>query len=359
MLEDIKKMEDELRRRKEVLSAMPPGPVGKVEDPNPPTLVGAQMKDVQTTMPSTSEEPEPTGYGQTFLDLLRQNEEFMKAEVAKNERNEKARRARLAIASLSDGLSALGNLIGTTQGAFNQPQTYQTPIVGQQIDNERQHHSALIDRLRSDNESIRLAKAKLDAAEEQAINKAQRALELEEARFQHNMDLIESRGEQARMTEGEKHENRTTEEEQKQEGRMAVVGAKTESSERIAAGRNATSRANTQDRIAASNGHSGSSGKGKMTETGRAIQIQREAELAVNSELGPELIRRGVRLPYGWEKNWKRYVQSAPEFYDKYFRKKGWEDLGGTPGSVSSTEGKTGGFRTGGSGSGKKGGFVK
>lgn len=345
MFENLSNLQEEIERRKRDLSGLV-SPVVPVQDEAEPA-----------PSPAPVEESKPdNGSVQSFLDILKQNDEYRQMASKDFEREEKARKARLTLASLSDGISALGNLIGTTHGAFSQPQTYSIPGVSQSINAERERDLAMAERLRTTDESIRIAKAKLEAAEAQAREKAQQAMELENARFEHNRELVGLRGEEARATETKKHENRTEEEGQKQAGREAIVEKRTESQERIAAGRNATSRANTQDRIAA-NGNTGKSG---LTETGRAMQIQRDAELAVQSELAPELRRRGVNLPYGWEKNWKRYVQSAPDFYDKYYRRKGWEDIGGNAGNVSGTDGKVGGFRTGGNRStGKKGGFKK
>lgn len=351
MFEDYIKTQAEIERRKRELAGLVSA---AVPDPDANSL-GVVVQD--ESIPSaefTSTENDLSG--KYFLDILSNNEEIRRRMAEDYERNEKSRRARLALASLTDGLAALGNLVGTTQGAFSQPQTYQTPFVTEQVEADRARARQLADRLRSENESIRLAQAKLQAADEQALTKAQQAMDLENARFEHNKILIGNRGEEARATEGVKHENRTLEETQKQEGKEALADKNNASREAIAAGRNATSRANTQARINASGNRGGGGG---LTQSGRAMQIQREAELAVQSELEPELRRRGVHLPYGWEKNWKRYVRSAPEFYEKYYRAKGWEDIGGTVNDVTDPE-KKGGFKTGGNkGTGKTGGFKK
>ena len=101
----------------------------------------------------------------SFYDMLLRNEEVRKKASDAYERNEKSNRARSTIASIADALSSLGNLVGTTYGAFNQPQTYQTPFITEQVEADRARARQLAQALYERDNSLRLAKMKMDATQ--------------------------------------------------------------------------------------------------------------------------------------------------------------------------------------------------
>lgn len=98
----------------------------------------------------------------SFYDMLLMNDAYRLQNKEAFERNEKANKARTTIAAVSDALASLGNLVGTTQGAFNQPQTYQTPFVTEQVEADRARARQLADRLLANDQTIRLTQARED-----------------------------------------------------------------------------------------------------------------------------------------------------------------------------------------------------
>ena len=98
----------------------------------------------------------------SFYDMLLRNDAYRLQNKEAFERNEKANRARTTIAAVTDALASLGNLVGTTQGAFNQPQTYQTPFVTEQVEADRARARQLADRLLANDQTIRLTQARED-----------------------------------------------------------------------------------------------------------------------------------------------------------------------------------------------------
>lgn len=98
----------------------------------------------------------------SFYDMLLMNDAYRLQNKEAFERNEKANKARTTIAAISDALASLGNLVGTTQGAFNQPQTYQTPFVTEQVEADRARARQLADRLLANDQTIRLTQARED-----------------------------------------------------------------------------------------------------------------------------------------------------------------------------------------------------
>ena len=87
---------------------------------------------------SEENEEEKTEKPLSIYDLLARND-AVRQKLSENwERNERSNKARTTIAAVTDALASLGNLVGTTQGAFNQDQTYQTPLVASQREEDRE-----------------------------------------------------------------------------------------------------------------------------------------------------------------------------------------------------------------------------
>lgn len=150
----------------------------------------------------------------SFYDMLLRNDAYRLANKEAFERNEKANRARTAIAAVTDALASLGNLVGTTQGAFSQPQTYQTPFVTEQVEADRKEARKLAQAIEDNDMSLRLTRAKYDAenglygsrlALEQAKTDRAMALALERAK------LAEQNAGYKSELEGTKHGYRTDE----------------------------------------------------------------------------------------------------------------------------------------------------
>lgn len=139
----------------------------------------------------------------SFYDMLLRNDAYRLANQEAFERNEKANRARTTIAAVTDALASLGNLVGTTQGAFSQPQTYQTPFVTEQVEADRARARALADRIQANDQTIRLAKARED---------------LTNGTYALRKELEEEKTRRAQMNNEAKADLET----QKQEGRMEL-----------------------------------------------------------------------------------------------------------------------------------------
>ena len=139
----------------------------------------------------------------SFYDMLLRNDAYRLANQEAFERNEKANRARTTIAAVTDALASLGNLVGTTQGAFSQPQTYQTPFVTEQVEADRARARALADRIQANDQTLRLAKARED---------------LTNGTYALRKELEEEKTRRAQMNNEAKADLET----QKQEGRMEL-----------------------------------------------------------------------------------------------------------------------------------------
>lgn len=139
----------------------------------------------------------------SFYDMLLRNDAYRLANQETMERNEKANRARTRIAAITDALASLGNLVGTTQGAFSQPQTYQVPFVHEDAEKARAEARNTANMLLRNDQSLRLAERREDMANrgldrqlvvQQAIAdrqaaKSQADLELERERQKGKMEL--------------------------------------------------------------------------------------------------------------------------------------------------------------------------
>lgn len=139
---------------------------------------------------------------ESFYDMLVRNDAYRLANKDAFERNERANAARVRIAAVTDALASLGNLVGTTRGAFSQPQTYQTPFVTEQVDADRARARQLADRLQANEQTIRLTKAREDLATgAYALRQA-----LEEERTRRAMLNNEARAALSAQNAGQKSE---------------------------------------------------------------------------------------------------------------------------------------------------------
>lgn len=141
-------------------------------------------------------------YG-SFYDMLLRNDAYRLQNKEAFERNERANRARTTIAAVSDALASLGNLVGTTRGAFSQPQTYQTPFVTEQVEADRTRARTLADKIQASDQTIRLAKARED---------------LTNGTYALRKELEEEKTRRAQLNNDAKADLET----QKQEGRMEL-----------------------------------------------------------------------------------------------------------------------------------------
>lgn len=231
-----------------VTSATPPvSPVATplVTDPNPPSLI-RDARPVPSPLPPVPDDTEPaarpaipapqvdTPSSNSFYDMLLMNDAYRLQNKEAFERNEKANKARTAIAAVTDALASLGNLVGTTQGAFSQPQTYQTPFVTEQVEADRKEARKLAQAIEDNDMSLRLTQAKYDAenglygsrlALEQAKTDRAMALALERAK------LAEQNAGYKSELEGTKHGYRTDEIAQRGEIQKEVTQMRNEQSD--------------------------------------------------------------------------------------------------------------------------------
>lgn len=214
----------------------------------------------------------PATASTSFYDMLLQNDSYRLANKKAFERNEKANRARTTIAAVTDALASLGNLVGTTQGAFSQPQTYQTPFVTEQVEADRKEARKLAQAIQDNDQSLRLAKAKMDYEEGLYGNR----LALEQAKTDRALALALERAKLAEQNagyksdlEGEKHGYRTEEETQKQAGREVIQTMRNQQSDinnRRSTGTSAANNIRTNDRIRETGGSGGVGGYTTTTE---------------------------------------------------------------------------------------------
>lgn len=129
----------------------------------------------------------------SFYDMILRNDQFRLANKENFERREKANKARTAIAAVSDALASLGNLVGTTQGAPSQTQTYMTPFVTEQVEADRTRARALADRLAQNENSIRLTQAREDMTTDAYAKRMALQQALEDARTQRALAQIQGR----------------------------------------------------------------------------------------------------------------------------------------------------------------------
>lgn len=296
-----------------------------------PAVTPAPLAEAPAATPVTpAVQPAPTASPVSFYDMILQNDAIRNKEKEDWDRREKSDKARTTIAAVTDALASLGNLVGTTQGAFSQPQTYQTPFITEQVERDRALARKRADMLYESDNAIRMAQAKYD----QQLAYADRQLDVQREITERALKNNESKADIASMNIASKEKiaemqdatkRYTTDENNKT--KKEVADKNNESREKVAV-----------IRKSGSGGGRGSGGSRGLTANANMKRIMDNASLAVRGELGEELRARGVKLPYNWEKDWKQYVSQAPGFYEKYFKNEGWEQLGGTSRNVATKE---------------------
>ena len=114
---------------------------------------------------------------------LAPQQEKLAAMEEQDETAQKNERSRKVIAGLGDAISSIVNLIGTTQGAYDQKQVFMEPRLRDVIEQDRQRRYARIEKQRANVQAqinainnLKLAGAKMDAAARQnAANLAYKA----------------------------------------------------------------------------------------------------------------------------------------------------------------------------------------
>ena len=261
-----------------------------------PSAPAPAVAPVQSAAPAVQAPVVAGPEGSSFYDMLLRNDAVRLRNQEAFDRREKADSARLRLAAVTDALASLGNLVGTTQGAFSQPQTYQVPFVYEDMEKNREKARQYADYLNRTDQSLRLTKAKQDyenslygnrLALEQAKTDRALALALERA------NLASQNNEAKKELEGTKHGYRSEEETQKQEGRRELQQMRNEQSDinnRRSTGTSAANSIRTDTRIREMGG-SGSGGggvSGYTTET-----------TITRNEYGQETGRTTVRTPAG------------------------------------------------------------
>lgn len=136
-----------------VLGALSSAPATPPAAAAVPAQEAAPVPDA--TKPATATETAETETPSLY-DLIMRNDAVRERNREAFDRREKSDRARLAIAAVTDALASLGNLVGTTQGAFNQPQTYQVPFVQADVEKARGEARKYADLLDRSDQAIRL-----------------------------------------------------------------------------------------------------------------------------------------------------------------------------------------------------------
>lgn len=150
----------------------------------------------------------------SFADMIMQNDAVRLRNQEAFDRREKADRARLTLASITDALASLGNLVGTTQGSFNQPQTYQVPFVHEDAERARAEARNTANMLLRNDQSLRVAQMRKDSANSAAA--LRQALEEERTR------RAQINNEAKADLETQKQEGRMELEKFKQGGRVSL-----------------------------------------------------------------------------------------------------------------------------------------
>ena len=189
---------------------------------------------------------EGTGERDYFYDMLVNNEAYRLKNEKDFERRERSNRARTVIAAVSDALSSLGNLVGTTRGAVSQEQTYQTPFITEQVEADRASARKLAQAIDENRQALNLAKMRLDAQQDMQQAVADRQLAVQDALTQRALAQIAGR----ESLEETKHGYRAEENAQKGEIREGIVRMQNESAERRTGITAGTSRANALTRDA-------------------------------------------------------------------------------------------------------------
>lgn len=204
--------------------------------------------------------PDTESRPQSFADLIMQNNAVRLRNKEAFDRREKADKARLTIAAVTDALASLGNLVGTTQGAFSQPQTYQVPFVHEDAERARAEARNTANMLLRNDQSLRVAQMREESANSAAAlrqaleeERTRRAQMNNEARADLARQNAEAKVNYAGVQQGYKSEL----EAQKQAGRETLAGINNASREKQTAMRVGVSAANNirnNERMAANGG---------------------------------------------------------------------------------------------------------
>ena len=197
--------------------------------------LGGAMKGVTVPVtpftpgvPAVTPEPETS----SFYRMLLANDDARIRGSEAYQRREKANAARTRIAAVADALASLGNLVGTTQGAFSQPQTYQTPFINEQVAQDRALARQHANMLRQHEQTIRMAQARQEATEDTyAYRQA-----IEEEKTNRAIQLALKRAELAGQNNAAKKDIAVTQ----IEGRKELAGINNKSKAEIAAANNAS-----------------------------------------------------------------------------------------------------------------------
>lgn len=155
----------------------------------------------EKTLVSPSAQPAATASPVSFYrDMILQNDAIRNKEKEDWERREKSDRARTTIAAVTDALASLGNLVGTTQGAFSQTQTYQTPFITEQVERDRALARKRADMLYESDNDIRMAQARYD----QQLAKIDRQLAVQDAITKRSLALADLRADRDAALHGYK-----------------------------------------------------------------------------------------------------------------------------------------------------------
>lgn len=147
----------------------------------------------------------------SFADMIMQNDAVRLRNQEAFDRREKADKARLTIAAVTDALASLGNLVGTTQGSFNQPQTYQVPFVQQDVEAARAEARRYADLLMRNDQSLRLAERREEMANrgiERQLAVQQAIADRQAAKSQADLELERERQKGKMELEGKRQEGR-------------------------------------------------------------------------------------------------------------------------------------------------------
>ena len=178
----------------------------------------------------------------SFYDMILQNDAIRNKEKEDWDRREKSDKARTTIAAVTDALASLGNLVGTTQGAFSQPQTYQTPFITEQVERDRALARSRADMLYNSDNSLRMAQARYD----QQLANIDRQLAVQDKMTERELAKIQARAELAAANAGYRSDQIA----QQGDIRKDVARMNNESAERRTAKTAGVSRANALTRDA-------------------------------------------------------------------------------------------------------------
>jgi len=197
---------------------------------------------VAVAQPAAPAEQPATASPVSFYDMILQNDAIRNKEKEDWERREKSDRARTTIAAVTDALASLGNLVGTTQGAFSQPQTYQTPFITEQVERDRALARSRADMLYNSDNNLRMAQAKYD----QQLANIDRQLAVQDKMTERELAKIQARAELADANAGYRSDQIA----QQGDIRKDVARMNNESAERRTAKTAGVSRANALTRDA-------------------------------------------------------------------------------------------------------------